>query len=344
MKKILFGLLTLSSFSTFSQDVLNSVQNTQRNFSLELDSLSLCYPDYRIAFESAKQRIQTQSDKFQSELLKNKEELERGISNQLSEYQAALRLAQSSPTNNAFQNILKAKKEEYALALKNAEAVFQENYNKNISNLINAFPLNDVAVDIKFLKKRKIKDTVRIPTDENFRRYHLQDVTYRENCYTSTNITSQSKMHCELTTLSYQKARLLGYKDHLDAEFPYLKKKNLTKKEKENYLVRNIKNNKTKIADSNFSECKTGACVYLISEQIKKWLLEMKQMDWSISMMDLSFNHSGINIDSKLLTVIIDELADKNAKKLPLGEMIPSCMEQESIEKNLPSVSDCSRY
>lgn len=308
-----------SELEGVGQEILDSIERTQESFSINIESLSLAYPDYKSALDGANKKIQNQSKKFKTELLKSKEELEKAISKQISEYRAAERLAQSAPTNIAFQKILKAKKEEYDLAVQRAKGKFEGSYKRNVYNIINTFTLDDVSFDLKYKGIKKDSDKFYYQDETTISRFKHKYRSYRAKCYDHLNIYSSGSGlpdYCELTIGSYMKSRLGGYE--FSAEAPRFSK------DKTEILERH--NSHAPIGDSNFSQCKTGACVYLLGEQVKEWLLEMKKVDWSISMKsspaDLTFNVPGITINSERIVLVIDKLTETNAKKLPLGQMI----------------------
>lgn len=313
MKKTILALAVLSlsqvsfaqsnSIDTIGNDVLRSIKETEERFTLNVEDKIICFPEYKTAFQKLKKTVLDAGQDFEKSLMSEQAKLNAQVNKELTEYKSVEALAKRDPSNAAYQNLLKLKKDQLTQRMDGAKTKFTQAYEKMTKiYLSKASHIGNIPVDFQAIKDRFYNG------DKAFSIFPSNLV---DDSVGSTFLVGKSSYQFKKTKDDYRGLVLRHEKG-----FPSL-------------LVRSLSNQENKIFMSHLDGCKTAGCVYLLSEQLKTLASSLKSLDLSIHLSDgpISLTHSGtkINFPEARLHSAIDTLANKAAEKLPIGNLTPAC-------------------
>lgn len=305
MNKFFFLLISVFSFSVVAQvndqqiavneigaNALQAVRNAESSVVLLLDEDAVCFPDYKRAFVRLKKKIQQSSQEFENNLESRLDAFQLAIGEEFSDYNAVLKLAASDSLNVGYQKLLEDKKTRFEAAMGIEEAAFREDYRLITAKLQHALDIRLVfGMDYKNVDWRGIYGTY-------FTTYPVESFGYGE-------------LKEEFTTYS----RKFG---------DYMK---ITPSNEMSYII----NSKIKGFNKStvFNDCKTAGCVYLLNEQVKKWVHKLKEMNLNLNLKTAIGHHSfpsnPISAKSEKISPVLDMFAKRVSAKLPIGNVEPKC-------------------
>lgn len=300
--KLYFLLFSvLFSAHVFSQglppNLSSQLEDLETNYLSYLDHQAECFPETQDAINKFKKDISSRMTTFRNNVAAGIKEVHTDLTEQRSELEQAEAAFRANPQNRALENLVKEKKLilEKAISLQSrrteeAHSDFRKLYESEITALVHAIPLRDLYVEVKYSGKDKRKEMgMEIRSWETY-------VTYY-----------------------YDKIPVVG-------ERRYLRSSNkLNSKE----LQRQIENSAKESNDGRdlFKNCQTQACIFTVSEMVKKWVADLYKFDFSedFGTGKKISSPKVFNVKPTAFNQQIDRVSSHLVKGKKMGNLQPQC-------------------